>query len=97
MPGVLMRSLEIARTVAHGCGYRDGIISVLRQDASQQLRHPFLDRVRVRVDQGADAEDGCVALTDRFAIARRLARWWDVALLCQIDEAVLKREDATFG
>jgi len=61
---------------------------VLCQDIGQELGHPFFDSVRVRIDQRTDAENGCVALTDDFAVTWRLAGG-NIAFLCQFDEAVL--------
>jgi hypothetical protein len=61
---------------------------VVCEDIRQEFGHPFFDSIRVRIDQRADAENGCVTLTDRFTVTWRLAGG-NMAFLCQIDEAVL--------
>jgi hypothetical protein len=72
-----------------------GVVRVLREHAREQLRYPALDRVRVAVDERADAEDRRVPLAHRHVVRRRLAGR-QVRLPQEAEEPVLWRGGLAF-
>jgi len=97
MPSVLMRFLEIARTLPDRARDRDRIVCVFSQHVRQQLRHELLDGVRVTVDQSAYTEDGRVPLSDGQIVFYRLAITGNRRLAEQPQEPFLEREDTPAG
>jgi len=61
---------------------------MFRQNTGQQFRQPFLDSVRITIDQSTDAQNGSMALPNGFAVIRILSEGY-VTILEQPYKAIL--------
>lgn len=61
---------------------------MFRQNTGEQLGQPFLDSVRITIDESTDAQNGSVALANGFAVIGITSRGY-VAILEQPYKAIL--------